>query len=137
MPCGICGKPIDGTPGAALPHIVRNRREPLFPLSGRSFHGECFSEHPLRELALRRSQERSRRVKNVSPVCVVCGQELTEDWYNTEFLTDDRMSPLYEFNCLHFHRRHLRLWSRFEQFRQLVAEFERSGEYEGPPILPE
>lgn len=136
-PCGICGKPIEGVPGAALPHFVRNRRDPLFPLSGRSFHGECFSAHPLRQLALRRSEERSRRVKVASPVCVVCGEEIREDWYNTEFLTDDRQSPLFEFNYLHFHRRHLRPWSRFEEFRKLVVEFESSGAYEGPPILPD
>ncbi len=136
MSCPICRKPIEGTPGAYLPNFVRNRRDPLYALTDGAFHGECFSNHPLRELALRRSEERNKKVRSASLRCVVCGERIREDWYNTDFLTDDPASPLYEFNYLPFHRSHLRLWPRFEEFRRLVEEFERSGAYEGPPILP-
>ncbi|MCP3097668.1 hypothetical protein LZ198_02125 [Myxococcus sp. K15C18031901] len=137
MPCGICGKPIEGRPGARLPHFVRNRLDPLFPLSGLAFHEACFENHPLRELAERRSEEYLEKVKEPHRRCVVCGEEIDTDWYNTWYLSGDPSSPLYEFNYLHFHRQHLHAWARYEEFRRLVEVLEASGSYVGPPILPD
>jgi|GEM_PF-5118331 len=132
--CGICEEPINETPGASLPHFVRNRQDPLFALSGRSFHMECFETHPLTPVAVTLSNERLRRVKRAKAICTTCGEEIHENWCNAELLTSDTTSPLYEFNFLHFHSAHLAAWPRFEQLRTLIEELEHAGSYEGPPI---
>ncbi|MFP2928228.1 hypothetical protein ACLESO_24120 [Pyxidicoccus sp. 3LG] len=134
--CAICGNPIGDAPATGLPHFVRNRRDPLFELSDAPLHEECFLNHPLHNLVERRIEEWRSHVQLERPRCVTCGEEIEKGWYNTGFFTDDRSHPLYEFNYLHFHRPHVRLWSRFLELSRLVDEFEHSGAYEGPPILP-
>lgn len=133
--CRYCGEVISTRPLVGFPHFVRNRQDPLFVFSDAAFHPECFHKHPLHEQALIRLEERKERMRE--RVCASCGEVVKEDWYTTDHITDDTTSPLYWFNYLHFHKRHLRSWSEFERFRKLMESFEASGQYEGPPILPD
>jgi hypothetical protein len=99
-----------------------------------AFHRSCFLEHPLHEQAAKRFEERKHRAQN--PTCVVCGAPVTDDFYTTDFLTDEPNGPLREFNYLYFHRAHVTQWPRFGEFRSLVEDMVTKGEYDGPPIMP-
>jgi len=132
--CCLCGEPIAGEPASGFRHFVRNRNDPLAVFSDAPFHRRCFSVHPLRDQVLERLAYRERKMK--SRVCVVCGENIKDDWYTTDYLTDEPASPLFRFNYVHCHRSHLHLWNQYEVFRGLVEEFVRSGKYDGPPILP-
>ncbi|AKT43576.1 hypothetical protein [Chondromyces crocatus] len=133
--CRICGELLGSEAKAGLQHFVRNKKDPLFLISGVPLHRRCLYEWPLREKAFARFEERKQRIRD--KICVVCGERITHDWYTTDFLTDDPSHPLYEFNYLHFHRSHLIQWAHFSRFKKLVEEFITSGEYEGMPILPD
>jgi DNA-directed RNA polymerase subunit N (RpoN/RPB10) len=132
--CALCGELIGSEPAAGLPHFVRNKRDPLYVLSDAAVHRRCLHASPLRERAQNRIDERRSRMRD--RVCAVCGEVIGDDWYTTDHLTDDRGSPLYEFNYLHFHRSHLPLWPRLVEFRRLVDDFVETKAYDGPPILP-
>jgi hypothetical protein len=132
--CSLCGEAIGSEPAAGLSHFVRNKKDPLFVLSDAPMHRRCYLASPLREQALNRMEERKRRLRE--RVCVVCGQPIRDEWYTTDHLTDDPDSPLFPYNYLHFHRTHLAVWKDLERFRELVRDAERTGAYEGPPILP-
>lgn len=133
--CGLCGGPIGAEPATGFRHFARNQKDPLVVFSDAPFHRRCFSEHPLRERVLSRLEERERKLK--TRVCAVCGKDVASDWYTTDHLVDDPRHPLFRFNYVHFHRAHLHLWSEYAEFVRLVGDFVRSGQYEGPPILPE
>jgi hypothetical protein len=122
-------------PVVMFPHFVRNRKDPLFIFTDAPFHRDCFFAHPLRESVEKRITERKRRLKD--PRCVVCGVEIPADLYTTGYLTEDTTSSLYEFNYVHMHHAHILLWPRLDEFQQLIAELISSGNYEGPPILPD
>jgi DNA-directed RNA polymerase subunit N (RpoN/RPB10) len=132
--CALCGERVGAAPLVGFRHFVRNRKDPLFVLTDSAVHQRCFEESPLRERALKRLEERASRMHDRR--CAVCGQQVEADWYTIDHLTDDPSNPLFEFNYVHFHRAHLALWPDLPRFRQLVEKFVRSGQYEGPSILP-
>lgn len=133
--CEICGRLLKGEPIVGFIHFVSNRKDPLYMFTDSGFHRDCFLAHPLREAVSKRLEEHKRR--RAVHQCVVCGEEIKGKWYTPGFLTDDPTSPLFEFNYLYIHPSHVSLWPRLAEFSRLVEDFVKSGNYEGPPILPE
>jgi hypothetical protein len=99
--CGICGKPILGAKASALRHFIGNRKDPLYPYSGRAFHSTCFEAWSEREHAVAISKERLSRM--VAPqTCTVCGERILTRGCSTDLLTTVRESPLYNYSYLSF-----------------------------------
>jgi len=130
--CKICGKPLKSGPVVAFGHFVGNRKDPLSMFSDSAFHPECFAQHPLRERASVRREQ--RREKNRHRACVVCGETIVAGSVTTDFVTDDPAEELREFNFLWFHREHLQAWSELSRFRLLLRKFFDEGKYDGPPL---
>lgn len=131
--CAICGETISPEPAAALRPFVRNRKDPLFVLSGRAFHKRCLDTHPLRDRALEAVRQRNQQVN--SATCVVCGRRIEGSSQTTDLLSSEQSSPLFRFNYFFFHEHHLPSWDQLEEFREIVARAEQDNLWEGEPLV--
>jgi hypothetical protein len=135
--CMICNRLLeDEHQVTSLPAFVSNRRDPLFRFNDAAFHRSCFSADPLAGAAAERSANVTRFGGPGYRRCVVCGEEVSDpdDHFGVGFLTDDRTSPVFEFNYLHLHRSHFAQWDRADYFRQRLQAFLASEAWEGPQV---
>ncbi|MFO0896643.1 MAG: hypothetical protein U0836_04350 [Pirellulales bacterium] len=87
-------------------------------------HEACFAAHPLNhEVTFQYTEVRRRNMPNAR-VCEVCGRVIDnpDESFTIGLITSNRTDPLYQYNCLHFHRHCTSEWrGRTELARALGA----------------
>jgi hypothetical protein len=133
--CAICGEPRGQAKMCALPVFLRNAKDPLYPLSGRAFHADCYGGHPLREKAISVAADRKARMTAPIFVCAVCGEPIRADGCTTSLLTSELDHPLWRFNYMHFHQGHVADWGELAAFQKALENASRLGIWEGTPMV--
>jgi hypothetical protein len=133
--CAICGEHRGLKKMSALAAFVRNAKDPLFSLSGRAFHADCFDKHPLRDRAIAMAADRRARMAVPVKDCVVCGASIQSDGCTTDLMATEPEHPLYRFNYVYLHRPHLIKWAEFAEFERAVEAARHEERWEGVPII--
>ena len=138
MPCRLCGKPMAAAADLSIfAPFVADRSDPLFVFSDAAIHTACFARHALAEEATRWHDEAVRHGNPSERRCTPCGKLILDpdDYFGTGLLARDADNPLYEFNFVHIHQRHVLSWERFDQFRRLIETALASGAWGGPRLV--
>jgi hypothetical protein len=135
--CRICGVAATAQPPYVMfPPFVANELDPLFPFSDAVVHEACLRTHPWGPAA--RAVRALIHEQNANSVrrCVVCQEAITDpdDYLTTWYLTSDTRSPLFRFNWVQLHRRHLDQWEDWPEVQRILGEMRVAGSWIGPGI---
>lgn len=138
MTCSLCGEAIDSSgKSVTFPAFINDSTSPLKLFDDGVFHRLCVARHPHGAEACRWSEAVVRAGRPDQRRCVVCDQVVQDpdDYFGTTLLATDPTSPLYAFNFVHLHQRHVRDWPRLGEFRRVMDEGEQSGRWRGPQLV--
>lgn len=132
--CPICGNVIGRDNKVVIfPPFVANELDPLFLFSDAAFHEECFSRHPLANMALALFKEMDAKSQPSDRRCVVCTQSINDpdDYVGFGHLTSDESEPLFVYNFSQFHQSCLGRWPDRAKAKRLLQELVSSKGWKG------
>jgi hypothetical protein len=130
--CNICGETLlESHNIVSFWAFVPNQNDSFWQFSDRAFHENCFLSHPLATQVSAVYQEWQE--KSANKVCAVCNQPIVEpdDYIGFGYLTNDKDSPIYPYNHLHFHRQHLGQWSDRLRALTFLEAYQAEGKWKG------
>jgi hypothetical protein len=136
--CPICGNVIEeGDEAVLFPHIVLNKKDPLYALSDRACHSACVSGDALGRAMV---AEADRYYKSTGPGkrgCAACGNQILDpdDYLLIAYLADPSADPLGKFNYTHLHKSHIREWKQADEFLALAKAAIDAGKWQGDALL--
>ena len=129
--CPVCCEIIKSVHDAiGLPPFVFNPSSPLFKLSDSSLHKKCYQKLLSTPKVGQVLNLLSDFHKPENRICQVCDEQILEpeDYIGWAYLADED-SPLYQFNFQHFHRDHIKEWSRLEEFLFSLRKLDVDGKH--------
>lgn len=139
--CPICGNVItDETAALTLSNMEANTKSPLWQISGSMVHRHCYESSSLRSEIDRRLLLLDK-LDNQAPVDFISGLPLTllnighpDNIVGTGFLTDDKRSPLYQYNLVSFNRKNLKTWDQLPALLGALEDLDASGSWGGKAL---
>ncbi|WP_395373536.1 hypothetical protein [Marinicella sp. W31] len=132
--CNLCGKTIDDTIEFSVPSIeIINELDHLNIFIDSTMHQHCINKDSRKKELL---DLISQWIKNSGPgnrKCLVCSNEVTDpdNYFSIGYLTNNKESPLYKYNFLHFHKSHLKDWPEKNNFLSLLTNYRSKGLIKG------
>lgn len=125
MKCRICGRPMSAKQSLVyFSPLVTDPNHPLNFFSDGTFHRACVDNHPEGSAALSFQKMLNEHSEPANRICCITGAliENFDDYFGVGFLTDDRNYAAFEYNCMHFSRKALSSWPRFNQLLSSLVE---------------
>ena len=132
--CLICHHIIQiGDEVISFAPFIPNELDPLYLFHDANFHQDCFLNHPLADMAMKRYEEITERTRHEARIDAITKVLITDpdDYFTLGHLTDDVTNPLYPYNYLHLRRSMLSSWPDLEKVYALIKALEASGKWKG------
>lgn len=129
MKCPLCYKVIiEEQDKVMIPALTGNPNNPLFIFSDAVVHKDCFYKHPLAISVEERLKGVYHNALRRHRVCEICNQEIKkpDEYFGTNLLSDQKESPLYQYNYMHFHRNCIKNWKRLDDFKKHIYEAKKN-----------
>ncbi|MCP4216109.1 MAG: hypothetical protein GY765_15770 [bacterium] len=130
--CYQCNKKVgDSDDIVTFPAIIANTGDPLFQLTERVFHCDCFVKHPFFEKA---NSIFLKWEKNAnSKICEICANKIAspDEYFGLFHFTYEENHPLFEFNFKKFHISCSKNWNRLSFLLKELEELQTSGVWGG------